>query len=267
MSDDLGINLSKFQNLLQISDGEKYRLVEVADVDTFSLEQMLGSVVRKCYISDETLRNSMQEHSIEAVEVIASVLPDPGSTMSGEFGEIITLLYQAAVEYPKKLIDPKKMRLKEDRNRSTLKSDVVQMDLPDWPIPSRNDRIICSEVKTKSTRSGTNPVEEAVKDSEKDSAGRLIKTLAWLREKAIVTGLGGMTIAQLDRFIKAAEHPPARRQFQAVVVLCASLSDTELKKEIQAPDGRQLIIIIMADLKNRYESVYRAAKEESYVKN
>lgn len=267
MSDDLGINLSKFQNLLQISDGEKYRLVEVADVDTFSLEQMLGSVVRKCYISDETLRNSMQEHSIEAVEVIASVLPDPGSTMSGEFGEIITLLYQAAVEYPKKLIDPKKMRLKEDRNKSTLKSDVVQMDLPDWPTPSRNDRIICSEVKTKSTRSGTNPVEEAVKDSEKDSAGRLIKTLAWLREKAIVTGLGGMTIAQLDRFIKAAEHPPARRQFQAVVVLCASLSDTELKKEIQAPDGRQLIIIIMADLKNRYESVYRAAKEESYVKN
>ena len=82
MSDDLGIDLSKFQNLLQISDGKKYRLVKFADTDTFSLEQMLGSVVRQCYISDEKLRNRMQELSIEAVEVIASVLPDPGSTMS-----------------------------------------------------------------------------------------------------------------------------------------------------------------------------------------
>lgn len=100
-------------------------------------------------------------------EIVSSVLPDRGSVMAGDFGEILTSIFQAASLYPLEVLDPKKWRLKQDRNQPAPHSDVVQLVVPDWPTATSADRVICSEVKTKSTDGRSTPVASAVADSRR----------------------------------------------------------------------------------------------------
>ena len=71
--------------------------------------------------------------------------------MAGDFGEILVMLYHAALEQPTEILGPKKWRLKQDRTKPAPYSDVVHFVVPSWPQSSDQDRILCSEVKTKST--------------------------------------------------------------------------------------------------------------------
>lgn len=202
----------------------------------------------------------MIETSSPARDILAVKFPDRGSTMAGDFGEILVALFQAAHEYPAEVSDPKKWRLKEDRTKPAPKSDVVQFLAPEWPRSSPDDRLICSEVKTKSTPGSSKPITEAITDSKKDSDGRLIKTLNWLKERALDTGLETVSVQLLNRFIRAVDHPPALREFQAVAVICASLVDRELRGvEPPSKEERALIVITVPDLKSHYESVYETA--------
>jgi hypothetical protein len=148
---------------------------------------------------------------------------------------------------------------------------VVQFVLPEWDDragqgASGRDKIIRSEVKTKATATKKyRPIEAALADSDKDSDARLVKTLEWLKDRAIAGDLTTMSIAQIDRFLSdAIDNPPYSRQFRAVAVICASLLDDELAASaevIEGNSGREsaLVVIAVPDLRARYEAVFNAA--------
>jgi len=257
---ELDVVLESFGHIFATIQSSPFILVEIEAGQVSLLAEQLGVPVRRCYISDESLQDRITRTSASAQEIIAAKLPDRGSTMAGDFGEILTALFQAAREHPGEVLDPKKWRLKQDRTKAAPYSDVVQMILPHWPMASDEDRIICSEVKTKSTSRDSKPIASAIKDSKKDSSRRFVKTLNWLKERALDTGLSTVSVDQLDRFIHAIDHPAAHREFRAVAVISTSLVAAEIQGVVAPPsDERALIVISVPDLKSNYELVYDAA--------
>ncbi|SFM36040.1 protein of unknown function [Ectothiorhodospira mobilis] len=179
--------------------------------------------------------------------------------MAGDFGEILVFLYHAAIEPEVDLIGPKKWRLKQDRTKPAPFSDVVHFVLPHWPEASTEDRILCSEVKTKSTNAESTPISSAIADCEKDRTSRLAKTLVWLKERALHEDLGTTTVAHIERFTNATDHPYVQKEFRAVAVVCASLVDEELADAPEEePTDYTVVVIAIPDLKRRYEEVFDA---------
>lgn len=236
-----------------------YVLVCVSDAHAATWADVLGVPVRRCYIDETHLMERAKATGRPSSELVAAKLPDRGSTMAGDFGEILVFLYHAAVQPGVEIIGPKKWRLKQDRTKPTPYSDVLHFVLPHWPRSSADDRILCSEVKTKSTAGDSSPISSAVADCKKDRTSRLAKTLVWLKERALHEDLGTTTIAHLERFSKATDEPQATKQFWAVAVLCASLVDREL---LDAPDepspDHTVVVITVPRLKERYEEVFDA---------
>lgn len=215
---------------------------------------------RRCYVSDDFLEQRARELGRTKRELLAAVLPNAGSVMAGDFGEIVAFLFLATNAHPDEVIGPKKWRLKQDRTKAAPYSDVVQFVVPNWPSPSAEDRLICAEVKTKSTNGDSTPISSAIADSEKDRIGRLAKTLVWLQERALLgEDLGSASLPLIERFVEATDHPPAEKSFWAIAVVCASLLDSEL---LDAPETRSddysVAVIAVPDLRRRYEEVFEA---------
>lgn len=257
---ELELDFEALGEVFSTTQSMPFAVIEIDVEQAATFADRLGVPVRRCYISDPSLQARIAETSVSARTVVGSKLPDRGSTMAGDFGEILTALFHAASEHPGVVLDPKKWRLKQDRTKPAPGSDVVQMILPLWPAASADDRIICAEVKTKSTSGTSTPIASAIADSEKDSSRRFVKTLNWLKERAIDTGLSTISIEQLDRFIHPVDHPEATREFRAVAVICASLVADELIGVVPPPPSeRALIVISVPDLKETYERVFDAA--------
>lgn len=257
---ELEVEFGAFAQVFSSSRSAPFAVIEIDTEQAGAFADRLSVPLRRCYISDATLRTRVEETSVSARSIVGSKLPDRGSTMAGDFGEILTALFHAAREHPGVVLDPKKWQLKQDRTKPAPGSDVVQMILPHWPLASADDRIICAEVKTKSTSGASMPIASAIADSAKDSSRRFVKTLNWLKERALDTGFSTVSIEQLDRFIHPIDHPEATREFRAVAVICASLVADELVGVVAPPaDERALIVISVPDLKENYERVYDAA--------
>ncbi len=258
---ELAFDYGAVRDLFSDIEHEDVAVFEIPAASSSAIAEQLGVAVRRCYISDASVATRANVTGRLPSEIVAARLPDKGSTMAGDFGEILTAIFQAAREHPLELLDAKKWRLKQDRTMPAPKSDVVQMVLPHWPQPSSDDRLLCSEVKTKSTRGTSTPIADAIRDSRKDSDGRLIKTLEWLKERALDTGLTTVTSDMLDRFIDAIDYPQATREFSAVAVLCSSidLESELLDVELPNPTERAVIVITVSDLKAYYESVFEVA--------
>jgi hypothetical protein len=81
----------------------------------------------------------------------------------------------------------------------------------------------------------------------------------WLKERAIGEDLGSTSIAHIDRFIEATDHPPAQKQFRAVAVICSSLLEEELASapEVASADYT-LLVVAVPDMKRRYEAIFDA---------
>jgi len=191
--------------------------------------------------------------------IAAAKIPDPGSVMSGDFGEIITAFYLAARSRPATWIDPVRWRYKADRRKAAPYSDVVQMLLPWWPQSSAEDRIVCAEAKAKATRGPFDPIGAAAVGSAMDRGGRLVNTLEWLKAKALTDGSDVVELAQLERFIRAVDHPQASWDFRAVAIIDSSFVDDEIAKGT-APTGAEcaLIVISVPELKKRYTELFDA---------
>lgn len=256
---ELGIDLAEVQKFFVEESDDPFLLINVPNGATPAWAEMLGVPARRCYIADDRLAENAERTNRPRGEIVAAKLPDPGAVMAGDFGEILAALFLASREHPAVVRDPKKWRLKQDRAKAAPYSDVVQFLLPDWPTPSSEDRLVCAEVKTKSTSGGSKPVASAIADSVRDREGRLVKTLAWLKERSLGEELGTVDLQQIDRFIEAIDHPPAAREFRAVAVICSSLVATEIDG-VEAPqDGATtLVVISVPDLKVNYEGVYAA---------
>lgn len=258
---DLGLQIDKLAAGFPHERDIPYILVRIAEAEVQTWPEKFGLAVRRCYIGDSRLLQSSTNSGISQTEVIASKLPDAGATMAGDFGEILVYLYQGGRQHPRVALGATKWRLKQDRTKPAPHSDVVHLILHSWPTPSDRDVVICSEVKTKSTNGGTNPIAAAIVDSAKDRTSRLTRTLVWLRERALTEDLGDITIDHLNRFVNTTDHPPAQRVFNAVAVICTSLVDGELQSAPAAvhPDYTVAVIAVPA-LQQTYTGVFAAAR-------
>lgn len=256
---ELGLDAATVATWFPVETETPYLLVRVPTETAAAWAELLSVPVRRCYAGDETLRVNAKRTGAPLRELLAALVPDAGSTMAGDFGEIVAALHQAAQRAPEQVLDPKKWRLKQDRTKPTPHSDVVQFFVPEWPASSERDAVLCAEVKTKSTPGPFDPIASAVYDSKKDQDGRLIKTLVWLREQALRQSLGSVSLEHLDRFIQATDHPPAERLFRAVAVICTSLVDKEIAgASMEELDSTTVVIIAIPDLKRHYSGVYEA---------
>ncbi|HHH31754.1 MAG TPA: DUF1837 domain-containing protein [Polyangiaceae bacterium] len=259
---DLGIDIEAALGWFLHAQDAPYVLVRVDAEHASAWSEVLGVAVRRCYVSDDLVQARAAAHGVSEAEVIGAALPDRGSTMSGDFGEILVYFYQAAQELPQQAFGPRKWRLKQDRTKPAPHSDVVHFVLPHWPIPSADDRLLCSEVKTKATNGASAPISEAITDCIKDRTSRLSKTLAWLRERALLQDIQDVDLAKLNRFIDATDPPPATRHFRAVAVVCADLVNGQLDDAPEeTPKDYTVVVISVPKLKSTYEAVYDAARQ------
>ncbi len=259
---DLGLDLQQIRAWFPHEKEAPYILVRVSDDQAQGWAEALGVAVRRCYVTDGLLSQSAAARQVPQLDVIAAKLPDAGSTMAGDFGEILVYLYQGAQQHPLVAMGATKWRLKQDRTKPAPHSDVVHLVLPSWPYPSADDLVICAEVKTKSTDGASTPIKSAIEDSLIDRTSRLTRTLVWLRERALTEDLGDIKLEHLDRFINATEHPEAQRRFRAVAVVSADLVDAELADApAAAPAEYTVVVIVVPDLHATYTSVFAAARQ------
>lgn len=259
MSDDLGLSFQATLGWFSVEQKASYRFVSVTPAQATELPNALGMAIRRCYISDEKVSTQAIKYP-PATKVIAAALPDPGSVMSGEFGEILTYFYQGSTALPMAAVGLRRWHLKQDRNKAAPYSDVVHLVLPDWPNPSANDAVLCSEVKAKSTKGKFEPIQKAIEGCDTDRISRLAGTLAWLRERAITGATEGASVEQLTRFIEPAGLPAAIKKFHAVAVVCDSLVTDEITKApaTRSPDY-EVVVISVPKLKETYETAYTTA--------
>lgn len=255
--EELGLDLAEVGNFFSETHSDPYVLVAIAEDQTADWTEHLAVPARRCYISDGQLKAIVNDEGHSHETVVAAVIPDRGSTMAGDYGEIVAAVYLASCAHPEGVLEPKMWRLKSRRTKASEGSDVVQFQLPHWPDPSDEDTIVCAEVKTKSTNGASTPVSSAIEDSRKDRESRLSKTLVWLRERAILGSLGTVTLAHINRFIEATDHPPASREFRAVAVISSEFLPEELAGVV-APNKAEctLVVISVPDLKANYEGLY-----------
>ncbi|MDH6185309.1 Hachiman antiphage defense system protein HamA [Polaromonas sp. CG_23.6] len=259
MSNDLGLSFHATAGWFSAVKRPSYVFVSVTNAHAAALPTALGMAIRRCYISDDRVNIQAIQYP-PATQVIAAALPDPGSVMSGEFGEILTYFYQGATALPKAAVGLRRWHLKQDRNKAAPYSDVVHLVLPNWPTSSAMDTVLCSEVKAKSTKSKFEPIKNAIEGCETDRTSRLAGTLVWLRERAITGATEGASVAQLNRFIKLAGLPPTVKKFQAVAVVCDSLVTEEAAKApATASPDYEVVVISVPKLKATYEAAYTAA--------
>lgn len=259
MSNELGLSFHATVEWFSVIKKPSYVFVSVTHAHAAALPAALGMAIRRCYISDDKVSTQATKYP-PATKVIAAALPDPGSVMSCEFGEILTYFYQGATALPTVAVGLRRWHLKQDRNKAAPYSDVVHLVLPDWPDPSAMDTVLCSEVKAKSTKSNFEPIKKAIEGCETDRTSRLAGTLVWLRERAITGATEGASVAQLSRFIEPAELPPTVKRFQAVAVVCDSLVTAEAAKAPLKPSpDYEVVIISVPKLKDTYEAAYTNA--------
>lgn len=258
MNDDLGLSFEATKAWFPIQKQPSHIFVRLTATQVAALPAVLGMALRRCYLTDE--RVNAQSAQFPHTKVIAAGLPDRGATMAGDFGEILTYFYQGVTTLPTAAIGLKKWRLKQDRKKPAPYSDVVHLVLPDWPKPSAQDAVLCSEVKTKSTAAPSTPIQSSIEDCDKDRTSRLAKTLLWLRDRAITGSAEGASYQQLNRFIENAGLPTTDKRFQAVSVICESLVKDELANvPSKASSDYTLVVISVPNLKATYEAVFTAA--------
>ncbi|MBB1060587.1 Hachiman antiphage defense system protein HamA [Marilutibacter spongiae] len=260
--DELGFDFEDAVAWFPHEQDQPYVLVRVSDQNVAELAAAMGVPLRRCYITDAAIEQAVQQHGVTRADVVRSVLPDAGSTMSGDFGEVLGYFYQAARELPATAIGPKKWRLKQDRTKPAPKSDVVHFVMPNRPHASEADVILCSEVKAKATNGASQPIANAIADCKKDRISRLANTLVWLRDRAVTTNLGDVDIPLLNRFIDAVDSPAASKRFRAVAVISNALLDDELVSAPTEADSEYTLVVIgVPNLHATYTAVYAAAIE------
>lgn len=253
----LGLDLHAFAASFVEVSNTPFLVIRAEAAESKKWAKALGVAARRCYISDDALRARAEAGKVSGSQVAAAKIPDPGSVMSGDFGELITAFYFAARSLPSIAIDPIRWRYKADRKKAAPFSDVVQLILPSWPVATADDRIVCAEVKAKATAGAFDPIGKAGMGSAADRGGRLVNTLAWLKDKALTDGSDTLEIAQLERFLHAVDHPRASWEFCAVAVIDSDFVEDEIAKGT-APDPHEctLIVISVSELKSRYTELF-----------
>ncbi len=239
------------------------RVHSLEDGTRAELEDFMSRAIPTCYISENELTARMNVTGLSASEIIQNKVPDQGSVMAGDFGEVLTLFYLSSerTEIVKKL---RKWRFKQDRTKAAPHSDVIIMHRAHDDHPTTEDFVICAEAKLKSTASAFSPIEKSIEGYESDKTGRLARTLVWLKEKAIDQESVD-AIAYVSRFTDDLLETSFGKKYRAVVVIDLAFMDDELLKQLDLPaqnEEFEVIVLGIGDLKDLYERSYDRAVEE-----
>ncbi len=109
--DDLGFDFAQAAAWFPHDQEHPYVLVKISPQHTLQMAPSMGIPLRRCYITDAVLADSATLHGVPQSEILRTKLPDPGSTMAGDFGEVLCYFYQSTKELPAFAIGPKKWRL------------------------------------------------------------------------------------------------------------------------------------------------------------
>jgi hypothetical protein len=218
-----------------------------------------------CYISKTDIDSQMVRTGLSLQEIIGNKFSEPGSVMAGDFGEILALFFLSK-EGGVALKKVKKWRFKQDRNKAAPHSDVLLLQCADANSPSADDFLICAEAKVKSTASKTyRPIANALEGYDSDRTGRLAKTLAWLREKAIESDTTD-AISLIERFSKGQIAVPYQRRHRAIAIVDKEFLDAELIEVVKMPTGDsafKIIVVGVNELKALYEECFKRAAAEA----
>lgn len=231
------------------------------------LEDYLVQQLPWCYTTKKHTKQRVEETGFSACQIIANKLPDPGSVMSGDFGEVLTLFFLSS-ERTENATSIKKWRYKENRLKAAPLSDVILLYREFADKASKNDFVICAEAKQKATKSNTFfPIEKSIEGFEQDRTGRLARTLAWLKEKAIDQE-SSKNIEFIKRFTSGHLSVEYKKHFKAVAIVDRELLDEELTRQLKLPqqdDSFEVIVLGIDKLKLLYETVYTRAQAEVTV--
>jgi hypothetical protein len=87
--DELGLEITQVLPWFPREQEEPYIIVRVSDEHATTWGHALGIAVRRCYITDALLEQRARETGVSRAEILSAKLPDAGSTMAGDFGEIL----------------------------------------------------------------------------------------------------------------------------------------------------------------------------------
>ena len=240
----------------------KVRCHVLPDHHSAKVQDFLVQSLPECYITTEKLKTRCKETGLSASDMLAQVFPDPGSVMSGDFGEIFTMFFLSS-ERVEKTDLIKKWCYKQDRRKAAPHSDVVIFHRATPGSPSESDFLICGESKQKSTKGKFDPISDAVEGYKTDRTGRLGRTLAWLRERALLDGTKE-DIHLVERFTTFSKTTFGK-SFKALALVERTFLDDELIREIELPTqdkAFEIIVLGISDLKAIYEAVFERARKE-----
>lgn len=253
-----GLDSEALASIIEVDTTADYALISIPEAQSDRLVRLLSLVFRRMYISDAELDSTHLAHGGSKRDLIAMRIPSKPNIKSGDFGEILTAVVQAVRELPDELIDPKKWRYKVDRDQPAPKSDVVQFIMPLFPDSSDHDRLICAEVKTKSTAGATSPIQDAIVSAREDKNGRLVKTLQWLHERATFDAFGDPPLKAIERFREQARHPEASIEYRAVAVVSSELLTSEVAAlTSDETNDIDVVVIAVPNLKSQYQEIYQ----------
>jgi hypothetical protein len=227
-----------------------------------SLKDFIVNAIPSCYIANDDLEMVMNNTGLTSSEIVQNKLPDPGSVMAGDFGEILTLFYLAS-DLDLRASKIKKWRFKQDRRKPAPHSDVIILYRENDDVSSRNDYVYCAEAKVKSTSSTGAPIENSILGYESDKTGRLARTLVWLKEKAIDRG-DADSLTFMKRFTENHLDVEFRKHYRAVAVIDCEFLDEELLKSIEIPPQSvefKVIVIGIDNLKEFYQECFIGSVE------
>lgn len=134
-----------------------------------ALEDYMVSELPECYVAKANFAARVTATGLDPQEVLAQYFPDPGSTMSGDFGEILSMFFFSS-EHAAATSLVKKWCYKQDRKKTAPHSDVVILHRG-GATPADTDFVICAETKQKSTRSTFDPISSSIVSLSDDRVG------------------------------------------------------------------------------------------------
>ena len=229
------------------------------------LHAHLSKILDHFYIEPSKLKELCSKNGTTRSKVMDTLLPDPGSVMSGDFAEILSYLFLRET-YTPPLVGPVKWRWKEDRNKAVQKTDIVLFHL-EGKKSKKKDFLVAVEVKAKATKDDRwAPIQKSIEGLSDDYLRRLAITLPWMRDRALRDDHQTM-VNTLDRFINSQKESngPYEKKFKAFAVIDENLVQDELEKEIntkglELPSHGEIVVLSLPNLKELYEQVYRGAK-------
>lgn len=245
--------------------------VTLKDEDRDNFLEKLPEFFRYAYITETELNSRVENFGTTQAEELAELIPDRGSTRSGDFGEILSYLFFKERHQLNTVDGPLKWHWKQDKNTAAPYTDVILFACANVDVPSEEDIIISVESKMKASVSNLNQIQHAIDGAESDYVSRIANSLAWMRRKykneaakvgADIEGIRAI-IAKLERFINSDEKGAYTKKVKAIAFIDKAWFDVDVARPILRPaiDGLDLTVFAVSidRLRDAYEEVLTKA--------